>query len=54
MNPTDQPVNLYKGTRIAHLTEVGEVDDNLVLVSSVQHGEHVSCELEAALWALAE
>jgi len=54
MNPTDQPVNLYKGTRIAHLTEVGEVDDNPVLVSSVQHGEHVSCELEAALWALAE
>ena len=54
MNVTDQPVNLYKGTRIAHLTEIEEVDDNPLLVSSVQHDGNVSFELEAALWALAE
>lgn len=54
MKPTDQPVDPYKGNRIAHLTEVEEVDDNPVLVSSVQRDENVSRELEEALWALAE
>ena len=29
MNPTNQPVTLYKGTRIAELTEIEEVDDSL-------------------------
>ena len=54
MNPTDQPMTLYKGTRIAHLTEVEEVDDGSMLISSVQCNRHISSELEAALWTLAE
>ena len=53
MNPTDQPVTLYKGTRIAHLTEVEEVDDSM-LISCVQCNGDISSELEAALWTLAE
>ena len=54
MNPTDQPVTLYKGTRIAHLTEVEEVDDGPMLISSVQCNGDISSELEAVLWTLAE
>ena len=54
MNPTDQPVTLYNGTRIAHLTEVEEVDDGSMLISSVQCNGDISSELEAALWTLAE
>ena len=42
MNPTDQPVTLYKGTRIAHLTEVEEVDDGSMLTSSVQYNRDIS------------
>ena len=49
MNPTDQPVTLYRGTRIAQLAEVEEVEDRLVMVSSVQHGT-VLPELEEALY----
>ena len=54
MNPTDQSVTLYKGTRIARLTEVEEVDDGSMLISSVQCNGDVSSELEAALWIIAE
>ena len=54
MNPTDQSVTLYKGTRIAHLIEVEEVDDDSMLISSVQCNRDISSELEAALWTLAE
>ena len=54
MNPTNQLVILYKGTRIAHLTEVEEVDDGSMLISSVQCNRDISSELEAALWTLAE
>ena len=32
-NPTDQPVTLYDGTRIPHLSEVKEVNDRSMLVS---------------------
>ena len=53
MNPTDQPVTLYRGTRIAQLAEIEEVKDSPVMVSSVQCGT-VSPELEEALWLLAE
>ena len=53
MNPTNQPVTLYRGTRIAQLAEIEEVDDSPVVVSSVQRGT-VSPELEEALWLLAE
>ena len=53
MNPTNQPVTLYRGTRIAQLAEIEEVEDIPVMVSSVQHGK-VSPELEEALWLLAE
>ena len=53
MNPTDQPVTLYRGTRIAQLAEIEEVEDSPVMVSSVQHGT-VLPELEEALWLLAE
>ena len=53
MNPTNQPVTLYRGTRIAQLVEIEEVEDSPVMVSSVQHGT-VSPELEEALWLLAE
>ena len=53
MNPTDQPVTLYRGTRIAQLAEIEEVEDSPVMVSSVQCGT-VSPELEEALWLLAE
>ena len=54
MNPTDQPVTLYKGTRIAHLTEVEEVDNGSMLICSVQCNGDISSKLEAALWTLAE
>ena len=54
MNPTDQPVTLYKGTKIAHLSEVEAVSDDSVLVSSIQQSKGVSTELETALWTLAE
>ena len=54
MNPTDQLVTLYKGTRIGRLTEVEEVDDGSMLISSVQCNGDVSSELEAELWTLAE
>ena len=53
MNPTNQPVTLYRGTRIAQLAEIKEVDDSPVMVSSVQRGT-VSSEFEEALWLLAE
>ena len=53
MNPTNQPVTLYKGTRIAELTEIEEVDDSSTRVASVQQGT-VSPELEEALRMLAE
>ena len=53
MNPTNQPVTLYRGTRIAQLAEIKEVDDSPVMVSSVQQGT-VSPELEQALWLLSE
>ena len=53
MNPTDQPVTLYRGTRIVQLAEIEEVEDSPVMVSSVQHGT-VLPELEEALWMLAE
>ena len=53
MNPTNQPVTLYKGTRIAELTEIEEVDDSSTRVASVQQGT-VSPELEEGLWILAE
>ena len=53
MNPTNQPVTLYKGTRIAELTEIEEVDDSSTRVASVQKGT-VSPELEEALWMLTE
>ena len=52
MNPTNQPVTLYKGTRIVELTEIEEVDDSSTRVASVQQGT-VSPELEEALWMLA-
>ena len=52
INPTNQPVTLYRGTRIAQLAEIEEMDDSPVMVSSVQHGT-VSPELEEALWLLA-
>ena len=47
MNPTDQPVTLYKGTRIACLMEAKEVDGS-VLVSTVQQ-DNTSSDLETAL-----
>ena len=47
MNSTYQPVTLYKGTRIACLTEAEEVDGS-VLVSTVQH-DNISSDLETAL-----
>ena len=50
MNPTDQLVTLYRGAKIAYLSEVEEVSDDSMLVS----GKHTSTELEAALWTLAE
>ena len=53
MNPTNQPVTLYKGTRIAELTEIEEVDDSSARVALAQQGT-VSSELEEALWMLAE
>ena len=53
MNPTNQPVTLYKGTRIAELTEIEEIDDSSTRVASVQQGT-VSSELEEGLWMLAE
>ena len=53
MNPTDQPVTLYRGTRIAQLAEIEEVEDSPMMISSVQRGT-VSLELEEALWLLAE
>ena len=53
MDPTDQPVTLYRRTRIAQLAEIEEVEDSPVMVSSVQRGT-VSPELEEALWLLAE
>ena len=53
MNPTNQSVTLYKGTRIAELTEIEEVNDSSTRVASVQQGT-VSSELEEALWMLAE
>ena len=49
MNPTNQPVTLYRGTRIAQLAGIEEVEDSPVMVSSVQRGT-VSPELEEALW----
>ena len=53
MNPTNQLVTLYRGTRIAQLAEIEEVDNIPVMVFSVQQGT-VSPELEEALWLLAE
>ena len=52
INLTDQPVTLYRRTRIAQLAEIEEVEDSPVMVSSVQRGT-VSPELEKALWLLA-
>ena len=48
MNPTNQSVTLYKGTRIAELTEIEEVNDSSTRVALVQQGT-VSPELEEAL-----
>ena len=53
MNPTNQPVTLYRGTRIAQMAEIEEVEDGPVMVSSVQRGT-VLPELEEALWLLVE
>ena len=52
MNFTNQLVTLYRGTRITQLAEIEEVDDSLVMVSSVQCGT-VLPQLEEALWLLA-
>ena len=51
LNPTDQDVILYKGTRIAALAEAEEPDSS-VHVSTVQETEGVSSQVEAALWEL--
>ena len=51
LNPTDQDVILYKGTRIAALAEVEEPDSS-VHVFTVQETEGVSPQVEAALWEL--
>ena len=51
LNPTDQDIILYKGTRIAALAEVEEPDSS-VHVSTVQETEGVSPQVEAALWEL--
>ena len=48
LNPTDQDIILYKGTRIAALAEVEEPDSS-VHVSTVQETEGVSPQVEAAL-----
>ena len=53
INPINQPVTLYKGTRIAELTEIEEVGNSSTRVASVQQGT-VSLELEEALSVLAE
>ena len=50
MNPTDQLVTLYRGAKIAYLSEVEEVSDDSMLVS----GKHTSTELEAALLEYAD
>ena len=42
INFTDQSTTLHKGTRIAYLTEVEEVEGSSVLVSSIQRKENVS------------
>ena len=47
LNPTDQDIILYKGTRIAALVEVEEPDSS-VYVSTVQETEGVSPLVEAA------
>ena len=54
MNPTDQPVTLYKGAKIVHLLEVEAVSDDSVLISSVQQSKGASTELETTLWTLVE
>ena len=51
LNPTDQDVILYKGTRIAALAEAGE-PHSPVHVSTVQDIEEASPQVEAALWQL--
>ena len=48
LNPIDQDIILYKGTRIAALAEVEE-SDNSVHVSTVQKTEGVSPQVEAEL-----
>ena len=53
MNPMNQSVILYKGTRIAQLAEIEEVDETSIMVSSV-HWRTISPQLEEALWLLAE
>ena len=35
MNPTNQPMTLYRDTRIAQLAEIEEVDGSPVMVTSV-------------------
>ena len=51
LNPTDQDVILYKGTRIAALVEAEEPHIP-VHVSTVQKIEEASPQVEAALWQL--
>ena len=51
LNPTDQDVILYKGTRIAALAEAEE-PHSPVHVSTVQEIEEASPQVEAALWQL--
>ena len=53
MNPTDQDITLYKGTRIATLTEAVDPDTS-VQISSLQRTESVSAELETVFWQLVE
>jgi len=48
MNPTDQDITLYKGTRIATLVEAKD-PDTAIHVSSVQKGESVPAKLETIL-----
>ena len=49
MNPTNQPVTLYKSSRMAHLTEVDGMNGGSMLISSVQDDKDMSPKLQAAL-----
>jgi len=53
MNPTNQDITLYKGTRIATLAEA-EDPNTAMQVSSVQKMESVPAEIETVFWQLVE